>query len=302
LEKRYYSNGKLLITGEYVVLNGATALAVPTRFGQELIVNDSTPEQISWTAYDADGTVWIDLTINYSDIFSHDSREESVLETLTKILHEAWKMNPDCFAAGTGYRVQTELSFPRQWGLGTSSTLIANIARWTETDPYQLLRVSFGGSGYDIACATHDTAILYRLLDGVPNVTPVDFNPSFSDKLYFVYLNRKQSSKKAISVYKNRPTAASIEIDTISKISERLYKADDILSFTSMLQTHEACLSNLLQTNTVGAETFTDFPGTVKSLGAWGGDFILAVSETDPTPYFNERGYYVVIPWKEMIL
>ena len=34
----FYSNGKLLLTGEYVVLDGAKALAVPTRFGQNLIV------------------------------------------------------------------------------------------------------------------------------------------------------------------------------------------------------------------------------------------------------------------------
>ena len=30
----FYSNGKLLITGEYVVLDGAKALALPTKFGQ----------------------------------------------------------------------------------------------------------------------------------------------------------------------------------------------------------------------------------------------------------------------------
>ena len=38
MEKTYYSNGKLLLTGEYVVLDGAEALAVPTRFGQNLTV------------------------------------------------------------------------------------------------------------------------------------------------------------------------------------------------------------------------------------------------------------------------
>ena len=34
----YYSNGKLLITGEYAVLDGALSLALPTKFGQELNV------------------------------------------------------------------------------------------------------------------------------------------------------------------------------------------------------------------------------------------------------------------------
>ena len=36
----FYSNGKLLITGEYVVLDGAKALALPTKFGQSLLVKD----------------------------------------------------------------------------------------------------------------------------------------------------------------------------------------------------------------------------------------------------------------------
>ena len=31
---RFYSNGKLLITGEYVILDGALSLAVPSLLGQ----------------------------------------------------------------------------------------------------------------------------------------------------------------------------------------------------------------------------------------------------------------------------
>ena len=36
MKKTFYSNGKLLITGEYVVLDGAKALALPTKYGQNL--------------------------------------------------------------------------------------------------------------------------------------------------------------------------------------------------------------------------------------------------------------------------
>ena len=38
MEKTFYSNGKLLITGEYLVLDGAKALALPTKYGQYLTV------------------------------------------------------------------------------------------------------------------------------------------------------------------------------------------------------------------------------------------------------------------------
>jgi mevalonate kinase len=38
----FYSHGKLLITSEYAVLDGAKALALPTRLGQKLSVSKNT--------------------------------------------------------------------------------------------------------------------------------------------------------------------------------------------------------------------------------------------------------------------
>jgi hypothetical protein len=52
---------------------------------------------------------------------------------------------------------------------------------------------SFGGSGYDIMRKM--TLIVYHLDQGVPSIEQVTFNP-FTNHLYFVYLNKKQSSKK----------------------------------------------------------------------------------------------------------
>ena len=42
MKTTYYSNGKLLITGEYLVLDGAEALALPTKFGQNLIIENAS--------------------------------------------------------------------------------------------------------------------------------------------------------------------------------------------------------------------------------------------------------------------
>jgi hypothetical protein len=44
----FYSNGKLLLTGEYVVLDGAEALALPTRFGQNLKVKQGVTQELKW--------------------------------------------------------------------------------------------------------------------------------------------------------------------------------------------------------------------------------------------------------------
>ena len=57
----FYSNGKLLITGEYVVLDGAKALAIPTKFGQYLTVNTLKNKQqakLFWQSIDEKGNIW----------------------------------------------------------------------------------------------------------------------------------------------------------------------------------------------------------------------------------------------------
>ncbi len=61
-------------------------------------------------------------------------------------------------------------------------------------------------------------------------------------------------------------------------------------------------MSNILEMQTVKESLFHDFDGVIKSLGAWGGDFVLVISKQDPTDYFKERGYSIVVPYETMIL
>lgn len=65
MKKTFYSNGKLLITGEYVVLDGAIAFALPTKFGQNLVIEEGENKTIHWTSYDADRTVWFESEIPF---------------------------------------------------------------------------------------------------------------------------------------------------------------------------------------------------------------------------------------------
>ena len=44
--QRFYSNGKLLLSGEYLILDGATGLALPTKTGQEMLVSTFNSEGI----------------------------------------------------------------------------------------------------------------------------------------------------------------------------------------------------------------------------------------------------------------
>jgi mevalonate kinase len=304
MKKTFYSNGKLLITGEYLVLDGAKALALPTKFGQTLIVEVGANQEISWISYDADGSIWFEDSISFSEILNpKNTKAETVKNTLVTILHEAYLLNPDLVNNSSGYQIKTQLTFPKNWGLGTSSTLINNIAQWLKIDAFKLLNTSFGGSGYDIACAQNGNPILYHLEKDGQNIEKVTFNPAFTDSIYFVYLNKKQSSKSSIAQYKkNKAQNLDKSIRTIDKITQEVLNSGNIKSFARAIASHEAEMSHILEVKTVQETLFSDFEGKIKSLGAWGGDFILVTAETNPTTYFAAKGYNTILTYKEMIL
>ncbi|MGG7034691.1 MAG: GYDIA family GHMP kinase [Flavobacterium sp.] len=301
--KTFYSNGKLLITGEYVVLDGAKSLALPTKFGQYLHIEEGSNKEIYWKSFDSDGSIWFETKLFFSEISNNTHQEnQPIRNTLIEILHEAFLLNPDFLNKTEGYIVTTKLTFPRNWGLGTSSTLINNIAQWLQIDAFTLLKNSFGGSGYDIACAQNNNPILYQLKNGNTIVTPISFEPEFTRNIYFVYLNQKQNSKEGISAYRNKKADLSKIIPEIDSITNKIINADNLETFVNELNKHETIISQLLEIKTAKEMLFPDFNGTLKSLGAWGGDFVMAVSEENPTTYFKEKGYETVLAYKDLIL
>lgn len=304
MKKNFYSNGKLLITGEYLVLDGAKAFALPTKFGQNLIIEKGINQEIIWKSYDADGSIWFEDVIPFTAVIQEpNSKTESIKDTLISILHEAFLLNPDFITNALGYTITTRLTFPKKWGLGTSSTLINNIAQWLSIDAFELLNSSFGGSGYDIACAQNNTPLLYYLEEGKPIVEKTTFNPDFVSNLYFVYLNQKQNSRTAIANYRaNKKGSISKDISEINKITQSVLEATTLSSFAKAIEEHEAKMSNFLETNTIKEKLFPDFKGTIKSLGAWGGDFVLVISEENPCAYFRSKGFETIIPYIDLIL
>jgi mevalonate kinase len=304
MKKTFYSNGKLLITGEYLVLDGATAFALPTKFGQTLIIKEGINKEISWTSYDADGSIWFKESIPFSEILNPTPTAlQTIKTTLILILHKAYLLNSSFIKESNGYQIETQLTFPKIWGLGTSSTLINNIAQWLQIDAFKLLKTSFGGSGYDIACAQNDSPILYRLQQGEPIVKKVSFHPAFTKNFYFLYLNKKQSSKSSIIHYQNHKSYnLDKSIATIDKITQAVLKAKTLQSFSQTIASHEAEMSHILEMKTVKENYFSDFEGDIKSLGAWGGDFTLVIAKTNPAAYFAAKGYNTILTYEEMIL
>ena len=291
----FFAHGKLLLTGEYVVLDGALAIALPTQYGQEMHITPCEREGIFFRSLTQEGIPWYE-----GQLFVGDTNP--ITQTLERILSQAQRMQPN-FLTGQSVHVETRLDFPREWGLGSSSTLISMIAQWAEVDPYELLWNSFGGSGYDIACARASSPILYQLTEGKAKVYPIYYNPPFATSLFFVYLNKKQSSREGIALYQGLKKNKKPLVTQLSQLTEEIYRTHSLESFSKLLSEHEAVLSSYLRLPTVKDSLFKDFSGTIKSLGAWGGDFVLAIGEESYIKeYFISKGMQTILPFAQMIL
>ncbi|WP_321828339.1 GYDIA family GHMP kinase [Maribacter dokdonensis] len=299
----FYSNGKLLLTGEYAILDGATGLALPTKFGQYLSLSHSESENFIWNSLDENDAVWFSSEFSKNRLETIHTSDPEVAHRLSQILVAAKKLNP-LFSPTTDEvnAVETKVTFPRDWGLGTSSTLIASIASWAEINPYELLEATFGGSGYDIACATHKTPITYQRNGFSPNIQEVSFKPNFEDQLFFVYLNEKKNSRDAITSYRNLNFNKTELLSTINDITDKILSCTSLKEFEHLLNQHEKVLSKTLQVPTIKSALFADYSHTIKSLGAWGGDFVLAIGTEDDMVYFKNKGYHTVLPYQKMIL
>jgi mevalonate kinase len=305
---KFYTPGKLLLSGEYVVLDGATALAVPTKdYGQSLEVGPSQTNEHYWQSFDPNG-LWFEATFSLDLNQTISTNNSEVARTLQNILTRIKNFNSDLFKAPLSFK--TKLDFNRNWGFGSSSTLIALLSKWSKMNAFQLLNKTFGGSGYDVAVAMINSSILYQLNasnDKMPNkigskaafFERVNFKPSFSDQLFLVYLDRKQNSREAIKTYKqSKPKQA--DIDQINHITYALLRTKDLKTFETLLNQHEQILSKILQRPTIKQQLFADYSNTIKSLGAWGGDFILATGQEAPD-YFTKKGLSIIIPFNTIV-
>ena len=300
--QKFHSHGKLLITGEYVVLDGATALALPTKFGQSMEVAEIKERVIEWKSLDRDNNIWFEDSFKISDLNKEVPPKSEVSKMLFLALLSVAQRNQQLFRGGKGYQITTKTDFPREWGLGTSSTLIANLAKWADVDAFELLEATFGGSGYDVAVALQGSAITYRKKASENVIFKTSFEPPFKDSLFFVFLNRKQNSRESIAHYRQQERATlDIAVEKISNLTQSMLTCTDLTEFELLMEVHENIISKLTGLKKVKTELFPDYPGAVKSLGGWGGDFVLATGSVEDMDYFRRKGYATILSFEEMI-
>ena len=294
----FFSSGKLLITSEYAVIDGTCALALPTKLGQSMTVIDQKEPEIHWIAKDVNGNIWFEDHFRICD-FQSTLQSNETASRLQQILLVARELNPDFLVNPTGFMVETQLDFSKDWGLGSSSTLVNNVAQWAKVNPFYIQQKVFGGSGFDIACAQKHNPITYQLINQTPKIEDVAFFPLFDEHLFFVYMNVKQNSRT--SIQNHYRGISNQKRNTLNALTKRFVRAKKASEFQALMFAHENIISKLIGQPPVQQTTFSDYEGFVKSLGAWGGDFVLACGPKNSKAYFLEKGYAICIPYFELI-
>lgn len=287
------------------MLDGAKALALPTSYGQSMTIKNSRGSDLVWVAFDMKGSTWFKSHISLYDFSAVDTTDEAVSKKLQKLLKNCVRLNSEFLSKWNGFKVETKLTFPRNWGLGSSSTLYCNLAEWADVNPLELYFKVDSGSGYDVACGMAQSPIIYICSDEEVGYTPIDFAPAYADSLYFVHLGQKQDSEEGIKDYLKKVKSKKSLVETISGLTEEVLAAKKLTDFESAIAKHENVISEALGYDKVQDKHFNDYWGQTKSLGAWGGDFILATStksESATKQYFADKGMDTCIGYRDMIL
>jgi mevalonate kinase len=301
----FKSNGKILLTSEYVVLDGVDCIALPTKLGQTLSVTENNSKCINWTSYDYNNNIWFKdkYTISSKNKIEYSSKKNNISETLLKILKALVKLNSGKINNKIGYDFVSKLSFSKDWGLGTSSTLINNLANWAKVDSYELLKLTFGGSGYDIACAGAENPIHFNNYNNKISISNSKFDPIYKESIFFIYLGNKQNSRDGIKDYKSKKNKLTQDIiEQFKSINEKIVKTDELKEFEQCLTMHELLISKLIDIEPIKDRLFKDYDqGVVKSLGAWGGDFVLVTGSKTAMNYFLNKGYKTIFEYSKLI-
>ena len=301
-----YFNAKLLLTAEYLVLNGARALAVPLKFGQRLEADENRQGYISWQSVSHDGSTWFSGSYSLADFSIIESNNPDIAKHPQRLMMAARTLNPAFLSQSEGCHVKSTLNYPLLWGLGSSSTLIAAVAAWAGIDPFALHFAVSKGSGYDIACAISQGPVLYSLSQDRPTYQPVVFSPTFAEKIFFVYQGNKQDSAEGIQKFRSQNRSVNpVDIIQGSRLTENMLSATTLQAFEEVLRQHEELIGSMLGTPSLGKTLFSDLPGAVKSLGAWGGDFCMLTwqaSQASLEDYLKSKGLNIWFNFYDIVL
>ena len=285
-------------------MEGAKALAVPLKLGQRLTIKIIEENQLIWEAKSPTG-LWFKTILKFPTLEFLETNNHVFSTRLVSLLKNAKELSKQFLNEIGGISVETKLGFNPEFGFGSSSTLVYCVSKWANVNPYLLQQKTFGGSGFDIACADAKGPITFQRIGENIEINKVGLSPSVSRKLFFVYLGKKQQTTKSIKNFKKNAVFTNSDIDRITAITNEVIKAENIKDFEVLLTEHEQLMSSILQIPTIKSTCFPQYDGCVKSLGAWGGDFVLISSHNSKqeiSQQMKNLGFNTVFSYSDLVL
>lgn len=271
-----------MLAGEYAVMCGVEALALPVRAGQWQHVWEMPAKGVSklvWQSKDADGGVWFECRVDTDIMHVSETTSETYSDTLLRLLFCIKEQKPELFLH-KNIRIETECEFNRSFGLGSSSTLVCNLAKWSGVNAHLLQERAFGGSGYDVAVGNLGRPLVYWLENNEPNWSSWQLPPDFTHDWYLAFPGEKQNSRDSLAGVKAQLDKISSDVALLQQMNaciQAIKSPRSLPMLEAMLEMWQALLSQRLDLprpyETLGLSPVKG--GLCKYLGAWGGDVLL---------------------------
>lgn len=297
-----------MIAGEYAVLFGADSFAVPTFTGQKMQVitqkHNSEQIKLNWKSFDKQDQLWFNEDfIGQKLIAVSKSAPSPVSNKLERLLSKITELSENSFQINLSYDITSWLEFDRNWGFGSSSSLIANLAKYADLNDnelFELFQSTENGSGYDVFISYYNKPLKYRIENEKPSFEIVTWNPEFAEDLALVYSGSKQFSASEVENVRSSNLFNKNNIASLNEVTNELMSALKLNDFEKSIQNHEQIVGEGINRMPLKNKVFSDFKGQIKSLGAWGGDFFMATRYDNALKYFNEKGFEV-FRFKEIV-
>jgi mevalonate kinase len=270
-----------------------------------MTVKATRSTDLDWVSLDVNNKEWFKSSISLYDFSATETTNQDLSDKLKKIFKGAVRLNCEFLDKWNAFKIETKLEFDQNWGLGSSSTLIYLVAKWADIEPIELYFKVENGSGYDVVTAGSDTPIEFWSTEDEVSYNNVKFDPKFKDQLLFIHMNQKVKSEDEVKRYLSAVNNKKDLVTAISNITEEIQSTTTLDDFSKLIVEHENLIAKHTGFDKVKDQRFKEYTGSVKSLGAWGGDFIIATAPNgidEAKKYFNSKGYNTLLKYSELIL
>jgi|GEM_PF-2498310 len=297
----YHSNGNLLLTGEYLISQGAEAIALPLKKGHTLAVKPIHGKNILWeSVYNHETEIKVRFTSDDFQIIQTDN--ENSAKFIQQVLSKAMDYLPS-LSQLPGYHVKAYHDYPEFLELGCESALIANIANWFNINPYRFTRDISPGLEHGIACARSNKPILYQLTNKYPDYREINLNLPFKEKIYIVYIDHNSDlsdrGKQTQEFHDHHEV-----LPKIREINKRIIQSRSLEAFENILLEHDNLLAGLLKEQRLQERIFQEFPGLIKPLNEWNGELNLVTwkgEKNELEEYFAPYNIQTIFSWDELV-